>query len=721
MNIQSQGNNLIVIELYSKIIESLDCAVFWLDSRGQVLQPNPYLGQLLKYSPEQAQELSIFELNPYLNRLDWNRAWKSLKKSKEETEEVQYMRQDGATVEVRQKMLFIEYQDEELILVLVDDLTDINYYQSLLSLTSEHANIGGFEINLLNSEIFLTKQFHQITGYPQEIEALNIKEFIAFFEKNINQEISQALKIQLEKLQEEGGAFMKELTVPVNEVFKDFRVQLEAIEMGGQIAKLRGTVQDITVFNAANTSFLLSQQIFDNVEDMIYWIGEDGSFLNANDYACKILRYTKEELLSMTVFDIAPSRKRVDWPKVWATIRHQRSSGYESVQRRSDGAEIPVDVKLHFVEHQGKGYICAIIRDITERKTQEEELKLALKEVKRLNNKVEAENTYLQDEIRLEYNFDNIISASPEYFKVLQQVEQVANTDATVLILGETGTGKELLARAVHRLSSRNESPLVKVNCAALPKNLIESELFGHEKGAFTGAFKRKIGRFELANKGTLFLDEIGELPIDLQSKLLRILQEGEFERVGSSYTQKVDVRVIAATNRDLPQLIEDNKFREDLYYRLNVFPIVNIPLRERRADIPLLVKYFLNKFCEKIGRKITKIPQSILDKLEQYDFPGNIRELENIIERAVILTTGESLVIEERILDNKLLDSTSKNQEIKTFEQLQKDYIIHILKLTNWQVSGEGGAAELLDLNPKTLTSKMRKLNIRRQDFLDI
>jgi formate hydrogenlyase transcriptional activator len=342
-----------------------------------------------------------------------------------------------------------------------------------------------------------------------------------------------------------------------------------------------------------------------------------------------------------------------------------------------------------------------------------EELKLRVREIESLKNQLALENKYLQEEIKLNHNFDEIISKSKNFQKVLQQIEQVASTDATVLILGESGTGKELIARATHNISNRNRRPLVKINCATLPANLIESELFGHEKGAFTGAMDRKIGRFELADGGTIFLDEIGELPIELQAKLLRVLQEGEFERLGNPKTMKVNVRVIAATNRNLELAIEKKEFRQDLFYRLNVFPIVCPPLRERKEDIPLLVKHFCQKHEARIGKKITNIPSKVMDLLMVYDWPGNIRELENIIERALILSKENTLEYGEWMPSHK---KQSLNTGVQTLEDVEKKHIIQTLQTTKWKVSGENGAANILGLNPTTLEARMKRLGIKRE-----
>ena len=295
----------------------------------------------------------------------------------------------------------------------------------------------------------------------------------------------------------------------------------------------------------------------------------------------------------------------------------------------------------------------------------------------------------------------------------MAKVEQVAATDATVLILGETGTGKELIARAIHNLSPRTNRPLVKVNCAALPANLIESELFGHEKGAFTGAMARKPGRFELADGGTIFLDEIGDLPLALQVKLLRVLQEGEFERIGSTQTLHVDVRVIAATNRDLDKLVEEKNFREDLFYRLNVFPLLLPPLRARGGDMPPLVHHFVEKYSKKLGKEIDTIPQKVMAALQAHDWPGNVRELENIIERALILSRGTTLRLDDAFSNRR--NTSPPTTPSGTLKDVERHHILQVLEQTRWRIEGQRGAAIRLGLNPSTLRSRMRKLGIEK------
>ena len=335
----------------------------------------------------------------------------------------------------------------------------------------------------------------------------------------------------------------------------------------------------------------------------------------------------------------------------------------------------------------------------------------AYQEIEQLKDQLAEEKLYLQDEIRTDRNFGEIVGDSLSFRRVLEQVATVAPTDASVLILGETGTGKELIARAIHDLSGRRERTFVKLNCAAIPTGLLESELFGHEKGAFTGAIMQKAGRFELANKGTLFLDEIGDIPLELQPKLLRALQEHEFERLGGTRTIKVDVRLVAATNRDLAQMINERQFRTDLYYRLSVFPVSVPPLRERAGDIPNLVRYFTQKFARRMNKRVETISQETMDALVRYPWPGNVRELENLIERAVILTRTSTLQIPLSELQAEAPDTASPI----TLEEAERDHIRRVLERSNGVVGGPNGAAAKLGMKRTTLQSKMKKLGIAK------
>ncbi len=339
---------------------------------------------------------------------------------------------------------------------------------------------------------------------------------------------------------------------------------------------------------------------------------------------------------------------------------------------------------------------------------------LAHQEIRELRDRLAQENVYLQEEIRSEINFEEIVGKSVALQRLLKKVETVAPTDSTVLICGETGTGKELIARAIHNLSPRHSNAFVKMNCAAIPTGLLESELFGHEKGAFTGAVAQRIGRFELANRGTVFLDEVGEIPLELQTKLLRVLQEREFERLGSTRTIHTDARLIAATNRDLSEMVEEQNFRSDLFYRLNVFPVRVPALRERPEDIPLLVRHFVQHFARRMNRVIETIPCETMSALTQYQWPGNIRELQNLIERAVILSPGPVLRVPLQDLPSRSIAGSDKRRP-QTLAEAERLHILQALKETKWVIAGPNGAAARLGMNRSTVQFRMKKLGIAR------
>ncbi len=379
--------------------------------------------------------------------------------------------------------------------------------------------------------------------------------------------------------------------------------------------------------------------------------------------------------------------------------RHRRLGSF-SVAAREPGRFTAKDIEL--LSQVGRQIAVAI------------ENAQAYREIETLSDRLKVEADYLRDEIRETWRFENIVGRSAALRRALEQLEDVAPTDTTVLLLGETGTGKELFARALHALSPRRHRTLVKVNCAAIPSGLLESELFGHEKGAFTGALDRKIGRFELADGGTIFLDEIGDIPIELQTKLLRVLQEREFERLGSTRSTRVDVRVVAATNQDLPALVAERRFRSDLYYRLNVFPIVIPPLRERRGDVPLLVRHFVQKHAQRLKKTITRIPAEAIDALERWSWPGNVREIESVIERAVIRCRDGVLRVAVDDGEGEGPPATSATPAA-TLEAIEREHILRTLAETQWVIAGPRGAAVRLGMKRSTLVSRMRKLDIAR------
>ena len=491
-------------------------------------------------------------------------------------------------------------------------------------------------------------------------------------------------------------------------------------DAAGEIVRSLAVVIDVTERKRAEEKLRESEErfrlVFEEGPIGMHLVGPSFHFVRVNNAFCEMLGYTDEELVGLPLADVIHPDDAKLGLEFARKMRDGRIANYQIERRyiKKNKEVLWTNLKASVIrDRDGTAlYGIGIVENITERRQAEEALRNALSEVEELKNRLQEENIYLQNEIKVEHNFGEIIGLSASLKKALGQVEQVASTDANVLILGETGTGKELIARAVHELSNRKQRPLVKVNCATLPANLIESELFGHERGAFTGALTRKVGRFELADKGTIFLDEIGDLPLELQVKLLRVLQEGEFERLGSHVTHSVDVRVIAATNRDIEKQVQEGTFREDLFFRLNVFPILVPPLRERKEDIPVLAKHFIEKYATKLGKQIDVVPVKVMNLLQGYEWPGNVRELENIIERAMVISVENKLELGDWFLRTI---STTPESETQTLQEIEKQHILKVLHSTMWRVSGFGGAAEILGLNPTTLESRMKKLGIRR------
>ncbi len=450
--------------------------------------------------------------------------------------------------------------------------------------------------------------------------------------------------------------------------------------------------------------------LFEFSPDAIIASDREGRITEINARVESTFGYQRSDLIGQSIDILVPERFRHTHParrKDYASAARVRpmGAGLELFGRRKDGSEFPADIMLGPVETEGGRIVLSVIRDLTEKREAEEALRRS-----------ELQKRYLEEELNTEAKFEEIIGDSMGLKRVLKLVETVSATDVTVLILGETGTGKEVIARAIHQLSPRNKHVMVKLNCAAIPAGLLESELFGHERGAFTGAIDRKIGRIELAHEGTLFLDEIGDLPLELQPKILRALQEKEFERLGSNKPIPVNVRLVAATNRDLTKMVAEGQFRSDLYYRLRVFPILLPPLRERRGDIPLLVRYFVDHHARKLYKKIETIPEETMRALTRWDWPGNIRELENFIERAVILTKGP--VLRAPLGELEMPEETGPVQD-SSLEAKEREHILRVLRETKGKIGGADGAAVRLGLIRTTLNSKMKKLGIERKDYI--
>ena len=490
----------------------------------------------------------------------------------------------------------------------------------------------------------------------------------------------------------------------------------------GEFLGYIGSAVDITDLRKADEAIRESEARFRNMADtapVTLWIADaDMRVTFFNQYFLKYTGETIHNLLGDGWLKLLHPDDRDHYVRTFTTARDNQSPfTIEFRIRRADGEyrwKYGTAAPRFAADGKFLGYIGSQL-DISDRKAAEEGLKSALEQIYELKNQLHEENIYLKEVIKLDHQFEEIVGSSDELKYVLFKIEQVAPTDSTVLISGETGTGKELVARAIHQTSLRKDRPLVKVNCAALAAGLIESELFGHERGAFTGAASRKLGRFELADGATIFLDEIGELPLELQAKLLRLIQEGEFERLGSSTTLKTDVRIMAATNRNLEAEVRAGRFREDLLFRLNVFPVTVPPLRERKEDIPELVEHFVNQFSKKLGKTIASIPPATLRSFAQYEWPGNVRELANVIERAVIGTSGSTLNVLEQLGEQKKVEDTNELPE--SLAGVERKHIIKTLLTTNWRIEGPHGAARILGVNPSTLRTRMAKLGVVKND----
>ena len=739
-------------EFYAFTMNHLREAVFWIDQDGYIGQVNDAAAELSGYSKDDLKKMHVFDINQTVQQPDWGFIWNRLKEKKKVVFDAKLKRNDETIVDIEITQNFMVFEGREYTCSLVRDIRARKMEEELLRTVSEATSGLTGEDFLMelakHITMTLTMRYALITECANEektrlrtlcyVDGEKVLDNIEYDTADIPCEIIMQGKdffmpenVQVKYPKEKGiesavgvpiystksGEIIGHILVidnnPItNEKNQTAILKIFAARAGAEIERMKAE-EKLKIANSELEILLKESEerfrdLFEQAPIAYVHEGLDSKFIKANRAALEILGVRPDEVpftYGRTLVPDSPDAQRRVKEAFESVGRGTDTSGVVLELRRKDNGK-PIWIQWWSNPDVGGEFTRTMFIDITDKVLMEQE-----------QARLKAQNKYLQEEIKLTYNFEEIISKSKDFQKVLQQIEQVASTDATVLILGESGTGKELIARAVHNVSNRSKRPLVKVNCATLPANLIESELFGHEKGAFTGAMERKIGRFELADAGSIFLDEIGELPVELQAKLLRVLQEGEFERLGNPKTMKVNVRVIAATNRNLQQAIEKKEFREDLYYRLNVFPIVCPPLRKRKEDIPLLIKHFCQKHEGKIGRKITHVSDQVIDAMMAYDWPGNIRELENIIERAMILSRNGVLEYGEWIPTEKITGSTNGiTTPITKLEDVEKEHIIETLKKTGWKVSGEKGAAKILGLNATTLEARMKKLGIKRE-----
>ncbi len=688
--------------------------------KGDIIDANDTMLTMLGYSKQELAEgkLDWTKLTPpeFLH-LDMAALKEAEQKGYWTPFEKEYYHKDGHRIPILiGGSLFKETQNEYIVFVInltKNKKADKDLKESEKRFKALHnASFGGIAIHDNGIIKDCNLGLSHITGYS--FEELIGMDGLMCIAKNSRMVVNQNILSSYEKAYE---------VVGLRKNGEEFPLRLEAKMIPYEGKKMRVVeFRDISERKKIDQKLIISEEfnrsVTQSAADAIITTDLNGSVTTWNIAAKRLFGYEYSDIINNNIDIIIPPRYKEghrNGLQKQKTNQNKKlkNKTHEYYGLRLDGTEFPIEISFSKWEVNNQTFVTSIIRDVSERKKAEEDLQKSYLEVERLKKQLEEENTFLKEEIGLSFNYEDMVYSSTKISNVLTEVEQVSGTDATVLILGETGTGKELIAKAIHNTSNRKDKSLIRVNCAAIPSELIESELFGHVKGSFTGAIKNRIGKFELAHNGTLFLDEIGELPIALQPKLLRAIQEGEIEPVGSSVLRKLDVRIIAATNKDLKKEIENNRFREDLYFRLNVFPITVPALKERIEDIPILTDHFVTKYCKKHRKEIKYISDVTLREMQSYKWPGNVRELENLIERAVIISNQDLLMIRE--FDNSPQSKTLIKGHNVTLDELQRNHILKTLKETQWKINGKEGAAVLLDIKPSTLRDRMKKFGIKR------
>ncbi len=716
---QQEKKLVVSEEKYRALFNSVNAAILIMDE-DKFIGCNPKTLEIFNCTKEQIINETPSKFSPKYqpdNSLSEEKAHEKIilcLAGKPQTFEWKHLKFDGSEFDAEVKLTKLVFANKTQILAIVHDITELKTKAKRLKESEEKF-----------SKIFQNNPIPILLTSLENSTIIDCnKSFLKFSEYTFEEVIGKTPnQLHLWLNQNDKNQFIAELYKNhfISEAYYKFQTKSKKIIhclVSAEIATINGKKTTIGTYQIINELLekdsilkevrLKFSKIFElSPTSMIITSYEEGRILDINQHGLSTLVKQKKDIIGKTTIELNIWKNKNDREFFLELLEKQGYvKNFEStiyVQNK----QIPCSISAEIIELNNKKYIIGSLWDLSAIKNKELELQDALNTVEKLKTKLQKENIVLKQEINTTYNIGNIITNSEQVKIELQKIQQVANTNSTVLITGETGTGKELFARAIHSLSNRASFPLITINCASLPPSLIESELFGHEKGAFTGAIKQKIGKFELANNATLFLDEVGELPLEIQSKLLRVLQEGEFERIGSNQLIKTNARVIAATNRNLKKMVENGNFREDLFYRLNVFPIKTIPLRERPEDIKALINHFVKTLSIKLGKKIDSIKKSSLDELLSYSFPGNIRELENIIERAIIISSTSILECNIPSEEKKILGTHKM-----IFE---KEKILSALKKSNWKIEGNLGASKILNIPPSTLRDKIKKYNLKR------
>jgi len=710
--------------LFQKLFESSPDAVLVTDRTGLIVRANPQAESMFGYGPQElvGQAVEVLVPEPFRSIHSKHRSDYSAQphvRSMGAGLNLSGRRKDGSEFPVDIMLSPLEVKGEHLILAVVRDITRRRLEEQERDRQATLARERAALLELAHDSIIVRDMENRITywnrgaeeKYGWKREEVLGKLAHSLFQTQFSQPIEQVDGTLRRNHYWEGEVV--HTTKDGDRIVVASRRVLQ-LDAAGKPTAILEINNDITGRKQAEQALRRSEErlrsLFEFSPDAIVVSTSEGKITEINAQLEKFFGYARSELIGQSIELLVPERFRAMHPKHRANYAgHPRvrymGAGLELYGRRKDGSEFPVDIMLGPMEGAEGSIVLGVIRDLSQKKKDEEALRRS-----------EQQKAYLEEELEINNQFEEIVGENSGLKRVLKQVEDVAATDATVLILGETGTGKELIARAIHRLSPRRDRPFIKLNCSAIPLGLLESELFGHEKGAFTGAIAQKIGRLELAHQGTFFLDEVGDLPPELQPKILRALQEKEFERLGGTRTIPVNVRLVAATNRDLAKMVTAGQFRGDLYYRLRVFPVTVPPLKERRDDIPVLVRYFLNRHSKRMGRRIETIPPETMETLINWRWPGNVRELENFIERSVILSQGP--VLRAPLSELVPLDESADRVD-SNLEAAEREHILRVLRECKGTIGGTNGAAERLGLKRTTLNSKLKKLGIKRRDYI--